>query len=601
MSTISHQNSVRNLRKQSKRLFASASAGAIAAVLAFAAIPASAQHTVAVSGTQAPLPIGSTKVEKRVGKPASEPLRREIEKHVLDGLVEAELQHDVGKGALTSLRAAYAQRVFQPIWTEDTAHDLYDAAADAFMHGLVLEDRVLSQIDLLLDDRESDNPAIAAQADIGLSAVFIRLAQKASGGLHDEGKAAEPRRDRPNRAMLTEAILMAGEGDVYGALEKLEPAHPQYNRLKQALKKYRALASRGGWMAIRDGGIVREGQKDPRIPSIRNRLAIEGYGTGLAAEADTPDRMDALLVAALKKFQKHHGLKADGVVGPNTVAAMNESVESKIDRIVDTMHRYRMHGYFGDRHVWANIPSFSAEGWDNGQREISMKTIVGRADRQTPVFSDKVEFVVTSPKWNVPISILRRDKMPKLQKDAGYAPGNNYKVYERSSGKEVSPYHVDWTDPASARRYRLVQQPGDQNALGNLKIIFPNQYAVYMHGTPSAHLFEKAKRTFSSGCVRLENPEEMARWIARHDPAISPGEVSENINQKDREWMGLAEQIPVHITYFTVTVDDNGDVSFWRDIYDRDDGIRTAQRLAPLYTPRDRQKFRAELKTRRQG
>lgn len=591
MSTNSRHESACSRTALRERFLATASGAAIAAFFALNPSGAAAQHV----GTAAPaLPIDSTKIEQRVGKPSSEPLRRAVEQLVLNGHIEEELQDDVSQGAMTSLRAAYAQHLFEPVWTPETAHDLYDAAADAFAHGLVLEDGLLEKVDELVSRRASDDPAEAARADLGLSAVFLRMAQRVSGGLSDEGEAAKPRRYRPNRALLTQAVLLAGDGDVGLALEQVEPEHPQYNKLKKALVTYRGIANDGGWLAIRDGGIVRAGERDPRIPSIRTRLLIEGYGTGVIPENAAPDRFDPELVSALEEFQKRHGLKPDGVIGPNTLKALNESVESKIDRIVDTMHRYRAHGYFGDRHVWANIPSYTAEGWEDGEREIVMKTIVGRPDRQTPVFSDKVEFVVTSPKWNVPISILRRDKLPKLKKDASYAERNNYIVLDRATETEVSPYHVDWTDPASARKYRLVQQPGENNALGQLKIIFPNQYSVYMHGTPSVHLFDKAKRTFSSGCVRLERPEDMARWIARHDPALSPSKVSETLDEKENKWMGVEEEIPVHITYFTVTVDDDGVINFWRDIYDRDDGIQTVKRHAPLYTPRDREQFRVK-------
>ncbi|WP_417513231.1 L,D-transpeptidase family protein [Minwuia sp.] len=558
-----------------------------ALVAAGVIIPATAHAQMTVK-PQPPLAIGSQKIEERVGRPAAEPIRKQIETLVLDGLIEDELSEDVKEGAVLALRQAYARHVFEPIWTSDTAHDLYDAVADAFSRGLVVKPATLRAIDELVSERDSDDPAVAARADIELSSAYVRLASQVSGGLHDEGEAVKARRNRPNRALLTETIHMAGDGDVAAALDALEPEHPQYELLKGALKKYRMLAADGGWLAIPDGDLVRPGDRDPRMPALRTRLAKEGYGD-IAEPVDGPlDRLDPKLVRSLKAFQERHGLKPDGIVGPNTLEALNESAESKIDRIVDTMFRFRAQGYFGDKHVWANIPSYTAEGWNDGKREISMKTIVGRPDRQTPVFSDEVEYVVTNPRWNVPVSIARRDKLPKLQKDPGYATRGNYSIFERSTGKQVSAYEVDWTDPSSAHRYKLVQGPGEDNALGRLKIIFPNQYSVYMHDTPSRHLFDRAKRAFSSGCVRLERPEEMATWIASNDNELSATKVQENLDSKERVWMGLAEEVPVHITYMTVTVDDDGSVNFWRDIYDRSDDIEMVREMAPLYVPRDR-------------
>ncbi|WP_416897726.1 MAG: L,D-transpeptidase family protein [Minwuia sp.] len=572
--------------------------GTRAAVAAMAAagvlLPMSVEAQHMGTPHQGPLAIGSDATKARAGRPASEPLRREIEAQVLGGEIEERLGGQTDKGVVTALRAAYAQYLFEPIWTAESAHDLYDTAADSFSRGIVIEDGGLQQIDDLIERRNSADPAVAAEADIGLSTIFLRLAGEVSNGLSDEGEAAEPRRFGPNQAKLTRAIVNAGNGSIEAALDSLEPEHPQFSKLKSALEQYRGIADRGGWLAIPAGGIVREGERDARIPALRERLAVEGFGDGRPMLMDQPDRFDAGTVTALKAFQRRHGLEDDGVLGPNTLEALNESVESKIDRIVDTMYRLRKQGDFGERHVWVNIPSFTAEGWNAGHREISMKTIVGRPDRQTPIFSDEVEYVVTSPKWNVPVSILRRDKMPKLREDASYARQNNFRVFERASGAEVSAYSVNWNDPSSAKRYKLVQEPGDNNALGQLKIIFPNQYSVYMHGTPSVHLFEEAKRTFSSGCVRLERPEDMAKWIASRDPVLRPEQVDEKLSRKDHKWMGVGERIPVHITYFTVTADGDGGVNFWRDVYDRQPYIASVKQQAPLYTPRDRTLTRAD-------
>ncbi|PJK28820.1 L,D-transpeptidase family protein [Minwuia thermotolerans] len=526
--------------------------------------------------------------DKMLGAPPSEPIRREIEDLVTAEGVEARLEGEVGHGAMTAIRQAYARHVFEPIWTRKGAFDFYDAVASNFDRGLVVEAVTLQALDGMIRARFGDGPERAAEADVELTTAFVRLAALVSGGLSDEGKAVRPRRHGPNRALLTELIMRAGAGDADAALGEVEPGHSQYDRLKDAMKHYREIAAAGGWPAIPQGELVYRGQRDPRIPALRERLAAEGFHALGQTPGHRLDRLDWQLAVDLKEFQRRHGLKPDGVVGPNTLEALNESVESKLDRIADAMHRWRLQGDMGRRHLWVNVPSFTAEGWNDGHREISMKTIVGRPDRRTPVFSDQVEYVVTNPEWNVPVSIARKDKLPRLQRDPGYARRGNYKVFDRETGDQVSPYNVNWHDPESAERYKIVQGPGDANALGRLKIIFPNQYSVYMHDTPDKHLFEEAQRAFSSGCVRLQRPVAMARWIAGIDPQLSDEEIEEKLASRENDWMPVKEPVPVHITYITVTVDDQGRAHFWRDIYDRQDGIRAATRMAPLHAPHSR-------------
>ena len=578
--------------------FAAIAIAAAAAVTLMSSTDALAQHKPAPGMQSATTQAAE---DRMLGQAPASPLRRHLEELVTSEAVEARLNGEVGDGAMTAIRQAYARDVFEPIWTRKGAFDFYDAVAENFDRGLVVEQSTMDALDDLISQRFGDDPAAAAEADVELTAAFVRLASLVSGGLRDEGRAAEPHRDAPNRAVLTNVILRAGQGDIGSALDKIEPTNTQYRALKGVMKHYRTIAAEGGWPAIPEGELVREGQRDPRVPALRERLAVEGFHDPANVKAADMDRLDWRLVADLKEFQRRHGLEPDGVIGPNTLTALNESVESKLDRIADAMHRWRTQGYMGTRYVWANIPSFTAEGWNNGKREIAMKTIVGRPDRMTPQFSDQVEYVVTNPKWNVPVSIARKDKLPKLQKDPGYANRGNYKIFDRKSGAQVSPYSIDWNDPSSAERYKFVQGPGDDNALGRLKIIFPNQYSVHMHDTPSKHLFKEARRTFSSGCVRLEHPVRMARWIAGIDPSLTEQEIDERLADRENKWLPVSEPVPVHITYMTVTVDDQDRAFFWRDVYDRVDGIRMATRLAPLQKPHPRNLSKANTDSQENG
>ncbi|MEM5516989.1 L,D-transpeptidase family protein [Henriciella sp. AS95] len=555
-----------------------------------------------------------------VGASVQAPLPRAIETAVMDDWIENELGSDVHASVIEGARRAYAQTMFEPIWTEDGAKALKSFSRNLFEYGLTRNDVLDANLQTLISKRfESEDDAERAEADLALSAAWLRMAAAISGGMTDEGEADSSEIDAATYSALPENLIEAGKGKVKSALESYEPDYPQYNKLIDALAQYREIRADGGWLAIPDGDVIEAGDTDARIPAIRQRLAAEGYdserslitlvasaikaGSNPDAPAEpvaaasevnvldaesvekevNPEIYDEKLVNAVKEFQTRQGIEPDGVVGPSTLAAMNESVDSKIARIADSLDRWRHQGAVDKKYVWANIPSYTAEGWKNGRREIAMKTIVGMESRETPIFNDEIEYVVANPNWYAPVSIVKRDKLPKLQRDPGYAQRGNFKIYDRATGEEVSAYSVNWNDPSSAEKYRLVQQSGSNNALGELKIMFPNQYSVYLHGTPSVSLFDKAERAFSSGCVRLENPTEMAKWLAEGDAEANPEVLEDAVEDNLHERFEFASRIPVHITYMTVTVNDDGTVNFWRDIYDRTEGIKQVEKFAPLY------------------
>ena len=530
-----------------------------------------------------------------------------LQEKIMEDFLESYVETDLPPSAIMILRGVYAEKLFQPLWKTSSAEQLVETKRRLFDFGLIPDDVSVTDLEALVRDLNNGSTEARALADLKLSVAWLRMASAVSGGLSDEGQSVS-RANRPSRPRLALAIKSAADGSPYATLELFEPNHPQYQGLKGALQLYRELAAEGGWLAIQGGDTIRSGDIEPRVPSLRDRLLREGYDAtrpvedlvAVSVEIASPESdaeaateivseydqtFDASLEDALKAFQKQHGLEPDGVLGANTLEALNESVASKIDRIADTMARWRRHGDLGERYIWANTPSFRAEAWDEGVKQFSMKTIVGLPSRETPVFSDTIEYVVANPKWYAPVSIVRRDKLPKLRNDPTYASRLNYKVYDRNTGEEVSPALVDWSDPQSAVKYRLVQQAGDANALGDLKIIFPNQYAVYLHGTPSTGLFDKAQRAFSSGCIRLEDPAKMARWLARQDETVAVSDVNEALAEDEPERIDFQQTTPVHITYMTVTIADDGSPMFWRDVYDRDDGIEMARKMAPLYEP----------------
>lgn len=565
--------------------------------------------------------VSATEQAAMSGAAVSAPLPNAIEQAVMNDWFEGELDADLHDSVSEVARRAYVQRMFQPVWTEEGAAGLQDVAGDLLNHGLTGDEVLRSDLQNLIDQRFSaQNKNEQAQADLALTAAWLRIASAISGGLNDEGEAVRSGEGSARMALISKKLIQAGQGSL--GFQDFESSYPQYAALKGALAQYRAIRDAGGWLAIPDGESIEVGDSDPRIPAIRERLSVEGFISSpkdknenmLLADAENVatarqmyrsndgahQRSSLLQNAAIKEtsadpylysddleqavktFQRRHGIETDGVIGPKTLAAMNESVESKIARIADSMERWRAQGPADSRYIWANIPSYTVEGWNNQAREISMKTVVGMTSRATPTFSDEVEYTVANPRWYAPVSIVAKDKLPKLRRDPSYAQRANFKIYDRSSGAEVSAYSVDWSDPSSARNYRLVQQPGSGNALGDLKIIFPNQYSIYLHGTPSTHLFDRAERAFSSGCIRLEQPEKMAEWVASYDSDESLEDVRDALSTTRNTRIDFQSRMPIHITYMTVTVNDDGSVNFWRDIYDRTEGVRQVERVSPI-------------------
>lgn len=556
--------------------------------------------------------------DRMAGESVEAGLPQAIETSVLDDWFETEFDEEVHPSVIKAARRAYTQTMFEPVWTEQGAEALQTAARDLFDLGLAKGEVLDSNLQAIVDQRfSSGSDQARAEGDLRLSAAWLRIASAVSGGLADEGEAAESERAAATYALIPEKLIEAGKRNGSLGFEAFETDYPQYERLKDLLDQYRGIREAGGWLAVPDGDTIEPGDTDPRVPALRDRLAAENYietadknrvTNSLEARPAsfeiTDDKQNSAvkdgvpqdgaqskdtkktetyteeLVEGVKAFQRHHGIKVDGLVGPSTLEALNESVDSKIARIAGAMDRWRQQGMADEQYVWVNIPSYRAEGWRDGERKIGMKAIVGTPANPTPTFDDQIEYVVANPKWYMPVSILRNEKVPRLQEDPGYAKRANFSVVDRSTGETVSAYSVDWTDPGVASEYRLVQQPGDNNALGDLKIIFPNQYSVYLHGTPGKHLFDRAKRAFSHGCVRLERPIEMAEWLAGSDRKVEPETVERTVEAEEHERSDFKRRVPVHITYMTVTVDESGQAHFWRDIYDRAEGIRQVEKYA---------------------
>jgi L,D-transpeptidase YcbB len=342
-----------------------------------------------------------------------------------------------------------------------------------------------------------------------------------------------------------------------------------YQRLKSALARYRALAAAGGWPEVPAGPTLKAGMRDPRVSALAARLAATG---DLAAEAPPAD--DTLyiepLVAAVRRFQERHGLAGDGVVGPATRVAPHVPIGARIEQIRANLERARwVFNELDNDFIGVNIAAYRLDLVRGGDTVWSTRVVVGQPYRKTPVFKATMRYVVFNPTWTVPPTIVAEDVLPDLRRKGDYIATHHLEIFD-VDGARIDPAAVDW----SSRRnfpYRFVQQPGPSNALGRVKFMFPNDHFIYLHDTPSRDLFTRQSRAFSSGCIRVEHPLDLAALLL--GPKWNPARIESVIATERTETVFLDAPITVMLLYSTTEVDEDGRVVFWPDIYERDPAV----------------------------
>jgi murein L,D-transpeptidase YcbB/YkuD len=401
-----------------------------------------------------------------------------------------------------------------------------------------------------------------------------------------------------------EALTRALEsGQLRETFARARPQHVWYQRGRERLKEYRALAAAGGWPSVPDGPTLKPGMTDPRVASMRARLQVtRDYVAGSPAPtapppstaqvggtspAPGPDYFDADLEAAVMRFQERHGLTADGAVGPATRTAMSVPVEDRIDQIRVNLERARwvLHEIKGEL-VVVDVAGFDVSYFRDDEPIWTSKVIVGRPYRETPIFKSLITYVVFNPTWTIPPTILVKDKLPVIKRDPGYLKRNNIRVID-ARGREVDPYSVNWSQYGAGRipPYQLRQDPGEDNALGLVKIMFPNPHMVYLHDTPAKSLFDKDERTFSSGCIRVQKAFELAELVLRDPQRWNQQAMAEVVATKKMQTVNLAKPVPVLILYWTAQPRPDGQVIFRNDVYGRDPATLAALD-SPFNAPR---------------
>jgi murein L,D-transpeptidase YcbB/YkuD len=406
-------------------------------------------------------------------------------------------------------------------------------------------------------------PASDADAveDVQLTYVFLKYAADLTGRF--DPKAAGPfwlTQPRPfdPAAWLEQALQSDRTLEAFAALT---PSHPVYAALKTALARYRRIEDDGGWSALPDRLAIRRGRRDPMAALLRKRLAAED--DTLAAAAATGDVYDAALAGAVKRFQRRHGRAASGALDAATLAELNVPVEARIRQIELNLERWRwLPAGLGRRYVVVNVPSFQLTAYDGEHPALTMKVVTGKPDSPTPVLGDDMTTVVFSPYWNVPSTIAEDEIIPAVLRDPRYLRRHNMELV---SGERL-------VGPAALRRgdVQIRQRPGASNALGLVKFVFPNAFGVYLHDTPAEGLFARPRRAFSHGCIRVEQPVALARWVLSGLPRWTPAAIQTAMRSGRERSLALPEPIPVYVTYQTVGLDEDGAVMFWPDVYGHD-------------------------------
>lgn len=442
----------------------------------------------------------------------------------------------------------------------------FDALIAAHEHGLTPADYNVARLAKL-----ATNLSAADRFDDRLQDAFLRYAADVARGRLSPDIDPDWHIPPPSIDELPTIDDIAG----------LPPPHADYRRLHDAMRRYEAIRTQGGWAEIPPGPVLSVGMRDPDIAIARDRLRRTGDYDPNLLQADS-HMFDAGLDAAVRRFQARHALRVDGRIDAATRAAMNVPVDARIEQLAVAMERWRwLPRELGARYVWVNTAEAILRVIDTGRTVLSMRAIVGHSTRPTPSLQGNIRRIVFNPTWSVPVTIATEDLLPKLRRDRDFLARNGFRVFagRGEDAREIAPADVDWAAVDPQRfGYRFVQQPGPVNSLGRIKIAFDNPFDIYIHDTPSKGLFGLRTRAFSSGCVRLEKAAEFAAELLAGDPNGAGLNVQRALDQPDTRGTTLARPVPIYIVYITSWVTADGQVHFRRDLYQRDAPVAAALR-----------------------
>ncbi|UJH91085.1 L,D-transpeptidase family protein [Antarcticibacterium sp. 1MA-6-2] len=473
-----------------------------------------------------------------------------------------------------SALAFYKRRNFEPAWQDhDTRENLLKTFDEAEVEGLYAKDYHGEEIRKKLENIQDLDDTEKSRLDIILTDAFLEFGEHLLNGKTNPKNFHEIY-DVPRDSLSTLSILeeVVQEKKLEESIEKLRPHHPLYFGLIESSREYKKLKENfKGFEIIPEGEMVKAGEKDQRLPLIQERLKFFGH----LNEVDSTNVTNSENIQeALKSFQKENGIEADGIIGNSTIKMLNKGYDKRYEDVLVNLERWRWYPReLGDHYIIVNIANFQLHVVKDNDTVKSHKTMVGTEARKTPIFSEEIDHIVFNPTWTIPPTIKTRDVIPGMRKNSNYLSRKNIEVYD-ASGSPVSASSINWNGD-EAQSYTFRQEPGVTNPLGRVKIMYPNQYLIYLHDTPSKALFERDSRSESSGCVRVEDAIGLAEYLLSDQGQYSSKKIEEIIAKGATKQIEMKQKVKVYHLYWTAWRE-NGKTRFTEDIYNYDNKILEA-------------------------
>ena len=480
--------------------------------------------------------------------------------------------------AANAIKRMYQLNDFASLWNQEASQQLLNGISESvILDGLRKQDYMFSGLSALANGQQLDDLNVKQRVELELALTesllrlnyHLRFGKVEAVSLDSNWNYGKRLDFKDPMVALYQAIK---ERKVKTLLEQQRPTHSYYHKLRQILARYREYEFAGGWKAVAAGPTIKLGHMGSRVVQVRERLRITDKLLAKSTVDTLPSTYDENLQQAVVRFQKQQSLETDGKVGINTLKALNISVTARVNQIRVNLERLRwiMHEVEDD-FLLVDIPGFEVILIKNGLRQWQGKIQVGKAFSATPVFKGKLEYLEFNPTWTVPPSIIKRTILPGLQKDSAYLDKKGYLLLD-FSGETINPYSIDWNN-IKGFPYLVRQPAGNNNALGLVKFIFPNSHFVFLHDTNHRELFARNTRTFSAGCIRVENPFELSEQLLMTTSGWDRENIDYLVASGETKRVYPKDQIPVLITYTTVGVDEKGMARFKPDVYNRDGAV----------------------------
>jgi len=416
-------------------------------------------------------------------------------------------------------------------------------------------------------------PYKIVQSDILLTQTYLEYASELSSGLIKPQELEIIWEIHPSEQNLVDTLEEAIENqNIAESFQKLKPENPQYRFLISVHQKLQEQKLNGGWPEPGQFSTLEEKDSSENVVKIKKYLLATGDLSYEDSIYLKNQNYDSRLAEAVENFQSRHGLEEDGVVGKNTLREMNQPIDYRLNQIRINLDRLRWESKNQhNTYIVINIPDYSLKLFKNGKMAQQMNVVVGEFENYTPALKDSISYIVINPTWKVPWSIATKEMLPKIKADPDYLARNNFSLRRGSyNGEKVAtPNNVNWSEITKTNfPFFIVQEPGNFNSLGRIKFLLPNNHSIYLHDTPASHLFNRAQRDFSHGCIRLEKPFKLAEKLL--EGQVTPAKIREKLISRETETIVLDEKVPVHIHYHTAWVDSAGEMQFRNDVYEFD-------------------------------